>query len=281
MGLYRGFGLVIAADFSIPGTIPLSPRDHAEPQLSIDWQKAIAAPESPHPLYVYADGQLVFAPPSVARFTCTIDRVEIAPLASADPDEVTALLIATVLPALCWWRGLYMLHAAGVIMPGSDGALAIVGQSGSGKSTIAAQLVAQGASLLGDDSLAIDTGCGMASGLPAGIHLHSPGEPERAFHQVADLQTRDSAPLNCIVILADKLGDELLTRLEPLAAMSQLLAHQHRPRVPAILGLRGEAIAMAGSIARSVPVLLWQRSKLSAPVTAERLAELAMWATDR
>jgi hypothetical protein len=49
--------------------------------------------------------------------------------------------------------GLFELHGAGVVEPGSDAGVLIVGPSGSGKSTLATQLASVGWQYLSDDSL--------------------------------------------------------------------------------------------------------------------------------
>lgn len=53
------------------------------------------------------------------------------------------------------WRRcqLFLLHSAGVVMPGQDKTLLIAGESGSGKSTLTLQLAAAGWNFLSDDSI--------------------------------------------------------------------------------------------------------------------------------
>ena len=53
------------------------------------------------------------------------------------------------------WRRcrLFLLHSAGVVMPGQDRTLLIAGESGSGKSTLTLQLAAAGWKFLSDDSI--------------------------------------------------------------------------------------------------------------------------------
>ena len=63
------------------------------------------------------------------------------------------LLFAQVLPLVAALRGRELLHASAVSLGG--GAIAFVGLSGAGKSSVAAHLVARGASLVTDDVLAM------------------------------------------------------------------------------------------------------------------------------
>jgi hypothetical protein len=59
-----------------------------------------------------------------------------------------------VLGALCYQRGLVLLHANAVLVGGE--AMAVAGPSGAGKSTLAAQLMSLGLPVLCDDVCAID-----------------------------------------------------------------------------------------------------------------------------
>jgi len=67
---------------------------------------------------------------------------------------IRALLLDHVIPPVIALRGLYVLHAAAVRT--SAGVCVFAGDSGAGKSTIAAQLTAAGGHFLTDDCLVID-----------------------------------------------------------------------------------------------------------------------------
>ena len=68
--------------------------------------------------------------------------------------EVRVFLLTAVLSALCLKRQLFPLHASAAVVDG--GAVAFVGSSGVGKSTIAAALMRQGHMVLADDLTVID-----------------------------------------------------------------------------------------------------------------------------
>ncbi len=70
------------------------------------------------------------------------------------------LLADQVLPRLVAHDGSLVMHAAGVDT--SDGAILLVGQSGLGKSTIAASFHVSGHALLGDDAMIVQTAHGSA-----------------------------------------------------------------------------------------------------------------------
>ncbi|MGH8900630.1 MAG: hypothetical protein ACRDYA_02875 [Egibacteraceae bacterium] len=83
-------------------------------------------------------------------------RIEYRPDPAADMGLVPILLSGTVLAFVLSLGGDCVLHASAVEVDGA--AIAIVGQSGMGKSTLAALLCAAGASLLTDDVLRVDVG---------------------------------------------------------------------------------------------------------------------------
>lgn len=72
------------------------------------------------------------------------------------PDRASwhRLFFAQILPSAAALQGLELLHAAAVSVGGR--ALAIIGASGAGKSSLAAHLVALGADLITDDVLAVE-----------------------------------------------------------------------------------------------------------------------------
>src|SRR3569623_476792 len=76
--------------------------------------------------------------------------VEFAEAAGADPGWVTLLLHGTARGALIHQRGELPLHAATLVPPKGDVAVAICGATGAGKSTLAAALALRGWALLAD-----------------------------------------------------------------------------------------------------------------------------------
>ncbi len=80
--------------------------------------------------------------------------VRCAPSRACTDGGWSTLVPAQALPLAATLRGLEMLHASAVSIDGR--ALLFCAQQGTGKSSLAAQLVLRGAGLLGDDAVAID-----------------------------------------------------------------------------------------------------------------------------
>ena len=223
------------------------------------------------PIWSLAGDALHFAAPGVADYRCTPTRIDVTPIAGAPQDMIEALLIATALPAVLWLQGDFILHAAAVIPHDwGDGALAIAGPSGSGKSRLAAAFLARGAWLIADDSIAVrqsprtDAAAPRCAGLAGGYHLPiQSGAGPRVFHPVSDRRARRAARLAAVVVLDDG-SCASRTRLGAVAAVEALLANRHRASVPRLCGLELHVLRDAARLARTVPVYRWPRDDADA-----------------
>lgn len=245
-----GFGLALASDLAVPGAVERATVNDA-PMVRIALAPTTA--QAPDPLFELDGETIVYRNPA-GTFRCAPDRIEIAPADPPDLADLGTLLVANALPAVLWQRGHFMLHAACVRL--ADGpTIAIAGHSGSGKSRLAASLVAAGAELVGDDSLAIaasDHGV-IAAGLPGGWFVRSPGSVERPFRQVPSGPAAGSARLDLLAVLGP--GEPTVARCAPLEALELLMQHRHRPQVPLLLGRQGRVLSAATRIARELPVI--------------------------
>jgi hypothetical protein len=100
-------------------------------------------------------------------------------------DTLRHLLLDQVLPLALSRQGRLLLHASAVHVPGI-GALAFVGPTGRGKSTLAAALASSGSRILADDCLALEPRAGGVQVLPAypGLRLW-PGATSRRLQRGA------------------------------------------------------------------------------------------------
>lgn len=254
-----GFDRMIESAPPVIGTIARTPgygTRHGAPirivRLPIACDTHAAAPR-----WSFDGTALTFDAPGVARYRCTPNAIAPLPPAPDTPsDMVEALLVATALPASLWLDGAFMLHASAVVPAGETVALVIAGRSGSGKSRLAAALLARGARLVADDSVAIRGD--RCSGLAGGYHLGAPGEA-RAFHPVA--HGCASARLGAILVLDDIAAP---VRVRGVEAVAMLLAHRHRANAARHAGLEPRALADAARLARDVAICRWPRNDADA-----------------
>jgi hypothetical protein len=158
------------------------------------------------------------------------------------------LLFAQVLPLAAALRGRELFHASAVAIDG--GALAFVGLSGAGKSSIAAHLVARGAALVTDDVLALSRergrvlafpGAGLAGLDRSELAAMTPSGRARLGRRIgfthkaylAAPVARGHVPLRAVYFLARGSGRNIeITRSDSLALQllsSSFIAYVDRP----------------------------------------------------
>jgi hypothetical protein len=109
----------------------------------------------------------------LARISARGARVLCSPPGVA-PWRWQRFLVGRVLPWAAVLRGLEPLHASAVQIDGR--AVALVGQTGAGKTSLALQLVARGAGFMSDDVLALDDGQVLRAHPGAGVAAVRPAE---------------------------------------------------------------------------------------------------------
>ncbi|HEV7287041.1 hypothetical protein [Sphingomonas sp.] len=267
----RGYGLRLDSQLAIPGAVTDPDPSTASPDVVI-LCSASEAGSGERGFRLTTTG-LVFSCFGVARFAIRSDLVEVTPEPGVALETVSIMLVATALPALLWLRGGLVLHAAAARMPGADAAIAITGRSGSGKSTILAQLAGLGADVVGDDSItfAPQQAGAIASGLPGGWFAVG-ADCERQFIPVAANRSLNSAPIGAIFVLDGFTeGGHAVERFDPVAATATLLVHRHRSRVPMLLGQAERVLRDVTLLAATIPIYKWRRgSGQTALVAAER-----------
>ena len=103
--------------------------------------------------------------------------ITLIPAAESSPLLTRQVLVGTIMATLLYQRGLLVLHASAVNVNGE--AIAFLGQSGEGKSSMAAAFEAQGYGIITDDVAPID--------LDSNIVTVAPGFPQTKLSlEVAD-----------------------------------------------------------------------------------------------
>jgi hypothetical protein len=286
----RAFGLEISLDFDAPGLYPAKgppagPRTRVElvdeSEIDANWHAAGSRrvleetfgkrrlPDRTIDVHARAGYRLYARHFGVARVSRGGTRIACSPPGVA-PWSWQRFLVGRILPWASVLRGLEPFHASAVDIDGR--AVAIVGHSGAGKTSLALQLTARGAGFVTDDVLAVDEQDGVLRAHPgAGIVAVRPAEraviPRSTWRRVGSVLGRsgktyvqvprvdDALPLGAIYFLAADSGPtvEAVGRPDPRL----LLASTFVPGVQAPERLMRQ-LDVCSAIARRVP-LYWLR----------------------
>lgn len=154
---YVACGLELVSDTKLPGLIPSASRS-GTPEVQIvqgDVPTELNPPlENSGPNWQLSENSFLLRAAGVGRFLIR-DAKEIVfqPEGDLPPEELTAFLTGSVMGLLQHLRGRVVLHASAMLVDGK--AVLFCGQSGTGKSTMAAALGRRGYTLLSDDLCAL------------------------------------------------------------------------------------------------------------------------------
>lgn len=183
---YSAFGLALRSSFPLPGMDQVETEGFPALTLGLEtpaelrgtWSGSRSAEPwrgrlgDGHELTIEwgLDGDLLFDYSGGARYRLdpARTRLDCAPLESASV-EWQRVLLSRVLPNVSLACGHEALHACAVQTPG--GVVAIAAPSGTGKSTLAAELMRRGAPLFADDVLVLGRRGGEVRGHPGSPHV--------------------------------------------------------------------------------------------------------------
>ena len=204
------------------------------------------------------------------------EEITVEAVGDADPDYVSAIVTGELFSVLLRQRGHLVVHGSGVARDGRS--IGFVGDSGWGKSTLAAALVARGWSFLTDDLLVITEG----DGGPVLIPTHSSMRlSEEAAVQVdAVARARGRAHALTTKLEVDQAGAFSASRvplsrlfvlwpvakpahravpMSPRDLTLELVGHTRGQRLLKDLSVRQAHLAQCARVARSVPGLRLER----------------------
>jgi len=238
-------------------------------------------------LHVRPDGSVLFQVPGLVRILTRHAREMIVDVECHDTtDSWRLFLLGTALNHLCLQRGCLPLHAATLRIGGRTVALA--GQSGQGKSTLAAILGRRGHKLLSDDVAVLDVGPGPGITVrPAFPRLRLWRDTLDALSLYSDslVPVREGigkytldvssgfdpapAPLDAVIVLR-KGETPALRRHGSAESVALLQSHVQRYGLVELLGRRAAVFAQTAAVAGAVPVLSLER-----PLRFETLEAMA------
>jgi len=171
-------------DVSIESAIPLpelSSAESREPEFTFvlhsgqpycwdncEWQHTwYGGEDTPWLLLGKQDDEYLLRFPELADFAVSKDtrKIYCRPHADATSDTIRHLLLDQVIPLLLSKRGRLVLHGSAVLTP--HGAVAFLGETGRGKSTLASSFSEKGAPVLTDDCLLLKEENGRLLAIPS------------------------------------------------------------------------------------------------------------------
>lgn len=274
---FEGFGLTLVSELDLPEFRPTPPA--ARPNIRIRLDESVRTLWRTHG---GADGAFLPAPgggwfmhiAEVAVYHveggATI-RIAVEP--GADPGLVRLFTVGSAIGMALHQRGILVLHGATV---GRDGTARIfVGDSGTGKSTLAANLGRTGCAVLGDDTMALwpagqggwrlhqgsrvfklwaDSLAAMGQGVEGLARLGNRTDKYYLPNPGPESVPAEGLPLTEIVVLATGDGPPRIAPLRGLAALQAVAAHTYRPEYLPLLGRQAEHFRQCGDLVRKVPV---------------------------
>jgi hypothetical protein len=115
----------------------------------------LAAPLAAAPSYEASEQEFLLRIPGVATYYAHDgSEIVVDPEAGAPEIDLRSYLMGSLFAVICHQRGLLPLHASAIATP--QGAVAFLGSSGAGKSSIAAFLARRGHRILADDICVVD-----------------------------------------------------------------------------------------------------------------------------
>ncbi len=282
MPFHMAYGLAIQSEFEIPELLQVAPSG-VTPEIQIRLGKLesgeLADPQGKGCAYRVNSDEYLYIKNRCGRFLAKGGREIIVDPDPGVEDRVWRLsLFGPALGLLLIQRGYLVLHGGAVVVPG--GAVLLLGPAGMGKSTLTAELCRQGARLLTDDVVTIDTddsppralpGVPMLKLWPDAVDDAPKGTWTRVLHPDFDKVGRrmdeaaiaDPAPVARVFILAR--GEQLMR--EPLTgnlAFRSLMASQFAARYGQVFisGLDGrELLARMTKLLQHAPVEILRRPR--------------------
>ena len=239
---YAVFGLTLASELELP---ELPPGD-GPPDVTVrrgEVPEELAEVKKRGVLYQAGPGRLLLKVRDVARFLVSDGRqIVVATEPEAEEGSVRIFLYGSALGALLQQRGVLPLHASAIEADGR--AIVLAGNSGEGKSTLAAAFHRAGYRVLADDVVAVHPGDDGNGGAPRAYPAYpilklwpdalarleiDPGELARERPEIektilptGERFTGEPLPISHVYLLHSSNKDEL--ELHPITGMGKLAA---------------------------------------------------------
>lgn len=301
--LYRISGLFVASDVELPARSPIT--DDVTPDVTIG-VAAIPA-RLDHPTHGGANWaadarHFLLDLADIGRFLATDGRrITLEPAPGMPVDDILIFVTGTMIAAILYQRGGFLLHASAVVHQGR--AYLFCGPSGAGKSTLASAMARAGCAVLADDMCAIDWRDGVAMVQTDGraLRLYPDSIEHMALADAMGPRVRrqidkyhvtppasaglpdGGVPLGGIYMLADanSVVPAGITRLPAISAAQALLRQSYRRRIALAYSQDGQLARHTAAILSGTTVHALHRPRDLTRIDETTGALFEHWASDR
>jgi hypothetical protein len=278
---YRAYGLGFHSEIALPELVASDMEADVIVKLSSkDIKLVYAEPEKTTFYPKVSPSETIFVVKNLGAFQIKEGKeISIAPAPNADLRVIQLCVSGSVMAILLYQRGYQALHAGAVNIAGQ--AVAFIGESGQGKSSMTATMLSRGHQLVADDIVPISFTTDRANTIPGYpqtkiglevaqmlrfspeslIFLH-PKLGKYAYRQEQDFSP-SPLPLHSIYVLDE--GDTIqIERLSPQAAIVELVRHSYGIRSLQAAVSPGFHLLQSTEIFKRVPIYRLQRPRLLA-----------------
>jgi hypothetical protein len=285
---YRLYGLIIESEFELPAALFKSRGHLPDAQFRrgrVHLDGLTVGERLGRHLYASPDA-LWLDIPDVARFLVSGGNEIVVECADgADEDSVKSFLLGPALGLILLQRRLLVLHGNAIKI--GDGCLICVGQSQSGKSTLAAEFMKRGYPILADDVAPVDELCHALPGVPQikltrdaterlnistkGLHAIQPNIPKFALPLDDEQYSSSSVPVRWVYVLSPRPNEQLrISRLNGMDRLPALRDNTYRGELLQAMGLLPEHLQACGRLAGRAQI-----SELTRPEHGVMIEEIA------
>ncbi|KAF6633059.1 dephospho-CoA kinase [Paenibacillus sp. EKM208P] len=162
---YTAFGLRIASELNLPELL-LAALEAVEDVVIRQADLTAWSGQLEQANFVMLDERFMFQIPGTAIYAVREGKeIEVSIFPGADPDTVRLFVLGTCMGVLLMQRRILPIHGSAVVIGGR--AYAFVGESGTGKSTLAAAFRQAGYQMVSDDVIAVEATASSAIVYPA------------------------------------------------------------------------------------------------------------------
>jgi hypothetical protein len=293
MYAYFAYGLGIHSNVILPEFLPAEIDCDVAIYVKEDREAPIIPSEKPFDFHVNLEESTFFIS-RVGNFIVRHGReIIVNPLPNANTRTIQLYIAEAIMTVLLYQRNMFVLHGSAVEIDGS--AITFIGDSGSGKSSIAAALTARGHAILTDDVIAISFDSGAVNvqpGIPqlklsaetaAALGLNVESLPpvhlqeEKYVYRNTLRFPRNPPPLKRIYVVDTSNDGDLprITPIRPQEALVMLVRHSYGARTLQ-RGRKTESyFFQSAHLARQVPIFSLHR-----PTLLSQLPDLARFIED-